>query len=56
MRAGQLDLAFSDTTVRDGSLEVEELIADDYVVIAPTWSPLVERDVDRAEPTSTTRT
>ena len=44
VRAGQLDLAFSDTTVPDGSLEIEELVSDDYVVIAPTWSPLVERD------------
>src|SRR5215210_7056208 len=44
VRAGQLDLAFSDVTVRDESLAVEELVADDYVVIAPTWSPLVELD------------
>jgi DNA-binding transcriptional LysR family regulator len=44
VRAGQLDLAFSDTTVPDGSLEIEELVSDDYVVIAPTWSPLVDRD------------
>ena len=39
VRAGQLDLAFSDTTVRDGSLEVEELVDDDYVRDRPDVEP-----------------
>lgn len=50
VRSGQLDLAFSDVTVRDDTLEVEPLVTDEYTVVAPPWSPLVDRgEIDLAD-------
>src|SRR5689334_20034387 len=44
VRAGQLDLAFSDIAPTETSLAYESLVVDEYVLIVPPWSPLVEQD------------
>jgi DNA-binding transcriptional LysR family regulator len=43
VRAGQLDLAFSDIAPAETSLAYEALVVDEYVLIVPPWSPLVEQ-------------
>ncbi|HEY4331802.1 MAG TPA: LysR family transcriptional regulator [Ilumatobacteraceae bacterium] len=44
VRAGQLDLAFSETGIYAAPLAFSELIEDPYVVMLPPDSPLAERD------------
>lgn len=44
VRAGRLDLAFSDTPVQASPLTSRELIHDPYVVMLPPNSPLAELD------------
>ena len=43
VRAGQLDLAFSDIEPSEATLAYETLVVDEYVLIVPPWSPLVEQ-------------
>jgi DNA-binding transcriptional LysR family regulator len=43
VRAGQLDLAFSDIEPSETTLAYETLVVDEYVLIVPPWSPLVEQ-------------
>jgi DNA-binding transcriptional LysR family regulator len=43
VRAGQLDLAFSDIEPTETTLAYESLVVDEYVLVVPPWSPLVEQ-------------
>ena len=43
VRAGQLDLAFSDIEPTETTLVYETLVVDEYVLVVPPWSPLVEQ-------------
>jgi DNA-binding transcriptional LysR family regulator len=43
VRGGQLDLAFSDIEPDETTLVYETLVVDEYVLVVPPWSPLVEQ-------------
>jgi DNA-binding transcriptional LysR family regulator len=55
VHSGELDLAFSDIEPTETALAYEALVVDDYVLVVPPWSPLVElacvdlRELDDAD-------
>ena len=44
VRGGELDLAFSDIEPAETSLAYEALVIDEYVLVVPPWSPLIEQE------------